>query len=59
LRKEQERNEDRKELVQMVAEHASDGELVIGIDCWPYSWQKEQLDYEMTALIKSHFKRLK
>lgn len=51
MRKEQVRNEDR-ELVCMVAEYASDGKLLIGIDCWPYSRQKEQLDYEMTALIK-------
>lgn len=52
MRKEWERNEGRKELVSMVAEYSSDSELVIGIDCWPYSQQKEQLDYEMTALIK-------
>lgn len=52
MRKEQERNEDRKEPVWMEVEYASDGELVIGIDCWPYSQQKEQLDYEMAVLIK-------
>lgn len=52
MRKEQERNEDRKELVWMVAEYASDGKLVMRIDCWPYSQQKEQPDYEMTVLIK-------
>lgn len=43
----------------MVDEYASDGKSVIGIDCWPHSWQKKQLDYEMTVLIKQHLKRLK
>lgn len=38
---------DRKEPVWMVAENASDGELVIGIDCCPYSQKKEQLDYKI------------
>lgn len=52
MRKEQERNKDRKELVWMVAQYASDSELVIGIDCRPYSQQKEQLVYEMTVLMK-------
>lgn len=43
----------------MVAEYALDGKLVTGIDCWPYSQQKEQLHYEMTVLIKKYIKRLK
>lgn len=41
------RNVDRKELVWMMAENASDGELVTGIDCCPYSQKKEQLAYKI------------